>query len=146
MIEQEPMRRFRRRFVGESLQRAPSVTDRLLARNDRAHGPAIELPERTDVSWDQWRKSKRTVNAGPNAPLLIRLVRYPYTMTGSSMLHLPRPTLETLPEREAFGELMRRHAGAWAKPEVHQPARGRMRLESPARPDSSSWLVQKEEG
>ncbi|MEC7242202.1 MAG: hypothetical protein VXW32_13290 [Myxococcota bacterium] len=145
MIEQEPMRRFGRRFVGESLQRGLCVADRLLARRERVQGPSIELPERTDVAWDRWRKSKRTVNAGPNAPLLIRLVRYPYTMTGSPMVHLPRTKLETLPEREGFGEVMRSNSEAWARPQVHQPARGRLKLQSPARPDSMSWLDQQEE-
>jgi len=142
MIEREAMRRFQRRFVGEGLHRGPGVADRLMARKAREHGPSIELPERTDVSWDQRRKSKRTVNAGPNAPLLIRLVRYPYGMTGTPMVHHPRAKRETLPERDAFGAVARRYAEAWAKPESHQPARGRLRLKAPTRPESREWLRQ----
>lgn len=144
MIEKEPMRRFSRRVAGESLERGPTVSDRLLSRKERDHGPSIELPERTDVSWDQRRKSKRTVNAGPNAPLLIRLVRYPYSMSGASMVHHPRTKRESLPEREAFGAIARRFAEAWAKPGVHQPARGRLRPQSPARPQSVPWINQQE--
>ena len=143
MIDRGPMARFERGYTGENVIRSLGVAERLLMRKNREQATSIELPERTDVHWDLRRKSKRTVNAGPNAPLLIRLVRYPYVMTGTSMTHSPLFRRDSLPERAPFGEVARRNADAWAKPSVNQPARGRIRLESPVRPSVSSWLVQR---
>ena len=143
MIDRVPMKRLQRRFVGENLRQNSQVSDRLLSRKERDVSPGVELPERMDVHWDSRRKSKRTVNAGPNAPLLIRLVRYPYGMTATPMVHSPRFKRDSLPEREAFGEVARRFAEAWAKPQGHQPAKGRLRAQSPERATATTWISQR---
>lgn len=134
------MDRFERPHFGEGLLPAYTTVSRLMARKQREAATAIEIGDFKDVRWDSRRKSKRIVKAGPNAPLLIRLVRYPYSMKSCPMDHWPLPQRETLSQRQPYGAIvragaaiMRDNASAWAKPSPLRPAKGRLRLVSPER-------------
>ena len=140
MSKHHPMDRFERAHVGEGLGKIPATAKRLLSRKEREHGPSIQIPEHLDVHWDAKPRSQRVVEAGPNAPLLIRLVRYPYTMRPAPMERGPLYSHEDLPDRQPFGEVARDNAEAWAKPGKHRPAKGRLRMASPSRPDVHCWL------
>ena len=139
ILPQHPMDRFERPHFGEGLLPHCATVERLLARKQREAATAIEIADFMDVRWDSRRKSKRIVKAGPNAPLLIRLVRYPYTMKSCPMDHWPLVQRETLPLRQPYGAVVRDNAAAWAKPSPHRPAKGRLRLVSPERLDGGIW-------
>jgi hypothetical protein len=133
------MDRFERPLFGEGLLCDRATVDRLFARKQRALAPAIEVAEFMDVRWDSRRKSKRIVKAEPNAPLLIRLVRYPFTMKASPLEHLPLQTREALPERQPYGAVVRDNADAWAKHRPLRPAKGRLHMVSPERLSGDQW-------
>jgi hypothetical protein len=138
-LPHHPMDRFERPLFGEGLLCSYAIVDRIFARKLRELAPAIEVAEFMDVRWDSRRKSKRIVKAEPNAPLLIRLVRYPFTMKASPLIHLPLPERESLPERQPYGAVARDNADAWAKPSPHRPAKGRLRMTSPSRLSGDKW-------
>ena len=133
------MDRFERPLFGEGLLCDRATVDRLFARKQRELAPAIDVAEFMDVRWDSRRKSKRIVKVEPNAPLLIRLVRYPFTMKASPLEHLPLPVRETLPERQPYGAIARDNADAWAKHRPLRPAKGRLRMVSPERLSGDQW-------
>ena len=137
MSTRHPMDRFERTHVGEGLCAVPTTVERLWSRKKREAGPKISIPEHTDVHWDAPPRSQRVVEAGPNAPLLIRLVRYPYVMRPVPMSHQPLFVREGQEERRPFGEVARDNADAWAKPAKFSPARGRHRLYYQKRAGSS---------
>jgi hypothetical protein len=134
------MDRFERTYVGEGLGRTPVTVVRLLSRKEREQGSKIEIGPHLDVHWDAEPRSQRVVNVGPNAPLLIRLVRYPFSMRSAPMNHNPLPSREALPAREPYGCIARDNAEAWARPAKHRPAKGRIRMAAPARPNATAWI------
>ena len=141
MSTRHPMDRFERTHVGEGLCAVPTTVERLWSRKKREAGPKISIPDHTDVHWDAPPRSQRVVEAGPNAPLLIRLVRYPYVMRPVPMSHQPLFVREGQEERRPFGEVARDNADAWAKPAKFSPARGRHRLSVPGRATADAWLM-----
>jgi len=134
------MQRLAKNYVGEGMGLDSTTVDRLLGRKNRECGAQITLPVHTDVHWDSHRKIRRVANAGPNAPLLIRLVRYPYVMRPVSMERFALQARESIPEKTPFGEVLRDNAEAWMKPGKHRPAKGRLRLVTPSRLDADAWL------
>ena len=141
MIDRRPMERFSRSGLGEDTGLDSATIERLFERKKRDCGPKIAFPVHTDVRWDSHRKHRRVANAGPNAPLLIRLVRYPYSMQATSMERASLPARESIPEKAPFGQVLRDNAEAWMKPAKHRPAKGRAVATSPDRLDSSAWLA-----
>jgi len=143
MNKHHPMDRFERTHVGEGLGKIADTAIRLLSRKEREHGPSIQIPEHLDVHWDAKPRSQRVIEAGPNAPLLIRLVRYPYTMRPAPMERSALFVHEATTERRPFGEIARDNSDAWARPGKHRPAKGRLRMVAPSRPDASAWISRK---
>jgi hypothetical protein len=141
VIDRRVMERFSRSSLGEGIGLHSATIERLFERKQRDCGPKTVFPVHTDVRWDSHRTHRRVANAGPNAPLLIRLVRYPYVMRPTPMERSSLPAREALPEKTPFGEVLRDNATAWMKPAKHRPAKGRVLATSPDRLDGSAWIA-----
>lgn len=81
----DPRERLKRRYPGEDIAAPSSSVERLAARDRPLRQPKQALGEEMRVSSHAVRRNQNTIQPQPNAPLLKRLVRYPYA------LHATRP-------------------------------------------------------
>jgi hypothetical protein len=74
----DPRYRLNRTIIGESMLVPRSTTERL-NRLEVVKPRKVQLREAKSLPEHKVRETRRVVEAGPNSPKLIRLVRHPYT-------------------------------------------------------------------
>jgi hypothetical protein len=133
--------RLKRRIIGERLHRVSPIVVRAAERQSREGAPMIELPERYEGKTVKVRNIRRMASPEPNAPQLIRLVRYPFALdrgyfvrTKTTDFSLVR--LKRLPYRQGFEAGM----AAAERTAFPKPTECRVRLQPRERPSVDAWL------
>ena len=73
----DPRHRLNRPIIGERLHKSRRVEERAAERAS-IQPPQLEVPDHSRELLRKIRPSRKRVDPSPNAPQLIRLVRYPY--------------------------------------------------------------------
>ena len=133
--------RLKRHIIGERLHRIRSVEVRAAERQSREGPPKIELPERYNGMTFKVRPIRRMVTPEPNAPQLIRLVRYPFALdrgyfSRSKITDFSLVRFQRRPYREGFEAAM----DSAQRPAHIKPTEIRIRLQSRVRPSVDAWL------
>jgi len=124
-------RRLDRRFAGESLLGLPSLVLELTRRDRPAERPPI-LPSRGGEA-PRVREVRPPVSPSPNAPLLIRVVKFPFALSPGRPGRTPLPEAAAAPDRARPGLPRRERLGAVAgvpgplprpRPAAPRPPRG----------------------
>lgn len=97
----DPRWRLERTFPGEGLAAPSNVAVRVAERDRPLKEPRKELGQLVSVPERSTRRIENVVQASPNAPLLKRLVRYPYA------LHAVQPRRSTVAEPIPWDALAR---------------------------------------
>jgi hypothetical protein len=74
----DPRYRLNRTIIGESML-VPRSTEERLKRLEVVKPRRVKIREAKSLPEHKVRETRRVVEAGPNSPKLIRLVRHPYT-------------------------------------------------------------------
>ena len=133
--------RLKRRIIGERLHRIRAIEVRAEARQSREGAPLIELPERYNGMTFKVRSIRRLASPEPNAPQLIRLVRYPFALdkgyfSRAKITDFSLARTQRRPYREGFESAMElAQRPAWSK-----PSEARQRLQPRPRPSLDAWL------
>ena len=134
--------RLKRRIIGERLHRVSPIAVRAAERQSREGAPVVELPERYEGMSFKVRNIRRMASPEPNAPQLIRLVRYPFALDRgyfsrqkSTDFSLARS--QRRPYREGFEAGM----AAAERPAFPKPTDCRERLQPRVRPSVEEWLA-----
>ena len=137
-----PHERLDRHVIGQGLGAVAPKTLRLFERQERSWGPVIELPEPRLPRGGTVRLARPKVEAAPNIPLLVRLIRHPYGLDRVGFRHdsLPVRGATQRAVRQGFREplelaLRTPRLERWAR-----PTDCRFRLEPRVRPTVSDWL------
>ena len=131
----------KRPFVGERLHRERALLTRAEKREE-IRPPTIELPDHGRPEWFGVRKASVRVEARPNAPQLIRLVRHPFTVTAAPF---QRQALEQLslarPERETVAAMVGAAREKVEREPLPRPTDVHPPLEQRSRPSAAAWLA-----
>ncbi|MFT5684414.1 MAG: hypothetical protein ACI8RZ_005355 [Myxococcota bacterium] len=139
--------RLQRRIIGERLHRSRAIEVRAEERQSRKGAPIVELPERYGGMTFTVRNIRGMVTPEPNAPQLIRLVRYPFALDRGSFSRSKTTDFSLVrsqrrPYREGFEAAMElAQRPAWSK-----PSQARQRLQPRPRPSLDAWLAGEEGG
>jgi len=139
--------RLKRRIIGERLHRTREIEVRAEARQSREGAPVIELPERYSGLPFKVRSIRRLASPEPNAPQLIRLVRYPFALdkgyfSRSKVTDFSLTRVQRRPYREGLEAAMElAQRPAWGK-----PSEARQRLQPRPRPSLDAWLAGEHDG
>lgn len=141
MVCMKGQHRLKRRIIGERLHRVRPIEERAEERRHREGPPQIEVPERYGGMTFAVRKIRRTVTAEPNAPQLIRLVRYPFALdrgyfSRRRVTDFSLARAERRPYREGFEAGM----AAAQRPSFPKPTEVHIRPEPRPRPSAEQWL------
>lgn len=140
----DPRDRLRRRYPGEGLSELSPELSRLRDRDKPLREYKVARETEVKVREGKVRRISKTGQTSPNAPLLKRLVRYPYrqhTVSGRRVAvaePIPWDALgvEQRPRlAEALADLQ--SASEWGNPLRLHPA---PRAEVPRRPTVAEWL------
>ncbi len=140
----DPRYRLQRRHPGEGLARPHATSVRVLERDRPLRAPRATLGEDFEGRTGKVRLTWRTADPAPNAPLLKRLVRYPYRQ---EIQRGRRVTLLEGPNRpqksvDSFASGVR-EARAWrVRVAFANPLRAEQppRVERRERPSVEEWL------
>lgn len=133
--------RLKRRIIGERLHRVSPIVERAAERESREGAPVIELPERYEGLTFKVRSIRRMANPEPNAPQLIRLVRFPFALDRgyfgrTKLTDFSLARLKRRPYREGFEAGM----AAAERTAFPKPTECRARLQPRMRPSVDAWL------
>lgn len=141
----DPRLRLLRTLPGERQHQVPLLAERAGARADWPERP-LPVPQRERaVRSGQVRASSRKVEAGPNAPQLIRLVQHPFVLETTRPRRDPergRPARTHLSElvREPIGQALRQGLADARREPSTRPTSLHPDLRRPVRPGVAQWL------
>lgn len=137
-----PHERLDRHVIGQGLGVVAPKTQRLFEREARSCGPVIELPEPRASRGGQVRLARPRVEAGPNSPLLVRLIRHPYALDTVGFKHqsLPARGVTLREARRGYREELETALRAPRLEPWARPTDCRFRWEPRTRPTVSDWL------
>ncbi len=138
----DPRHRLQRHVPGDGMVGITDQVERVLARSKR-RVIEFDVPDRTRaVRTGATRSARRTAQPEPNAPLLIRLVRYPYALSRGAPVRLPGVDLKSGERAKAvYAELVDRPRGERDWVPSTSPFRMHFFRSPPRpRPDAAAWL------
>ena len=137
-----PHERLDRHVIGQGLGAVAPKTERLFERQQRSCGPVIELPEPRSPREGKVRLARPKVEAGPNSPLLVRLIRHPYALDRVAFKHQAVP-VRGVTQREIRRGYREELESALRAPRLEpwaRPTDCRFRCEPRIRPSVADWL------
>ena len=146
----DPRLRLQRTLPGERLHEIPEMADRLCGRGEWQDRKDPVPPREYTVRTGQVRASLRRVEAGPNAPKLIRLIQHPYALdTDRCRADASRRRPERFQVHEVvrvpFGLALRDALADGVRAPFPRPTKLHPQLVRPRRLPLADWLRGREE-
>ena len=137
-----PNDRLNRHLIGQGIGAIRPDTERLFERSELDVGSKIELPAPRAHRGSDVRKVRPGVEAGPNAPLLVRLVRTPFRLDPGFFQRKAAPSrrLEAQEARAGYRAELDQVLQRTRRPDWPRPTDSRYRLEPRARVTLDGWL------
>ena len=116
---------------------------RVLDRKNREVKRYVELSEPREPRGSGVRTLRLSVETGPNTPLLIRLLRRPFVMSGASFQArtMPSRTIASRPERESFRREIEEALHTPRRIRTLRPTEFRFRLQPRRRSTLKEWFA-----
>ena len=141
-MKNHPYERLNRPMVGQGLGRVRPAMCRVLDRKDREIKRIVEFSTPRELRRHGVRTLRVSVEAGPNTPLLIRLLRRPFTMSGTSfrVQTMPSRVKESRPERDSFRREIEEALRTPRRIRSLRPTEFRIKLQPRHRSSLEEWL------
>ena len=138
-----PYERLDRHVIGQGLASLGPKTRRLFERQERSYRPAIELPEPRAPRGGQVRRIRPAVQAEPNTPLLIRLVRNPFVQGKAAFRRqsIPERGVTLREARSGFRVELEAVLRSPRRARWLRPTEYRFRPQPRVRPTISDWIT-----
>ena len=129
---------------GDRLHKARTVDIVYRERLEREIGfKAVDIPEPKQTRTGKYRPSQNTVEPSPNAPLLKRVVQYPFALEKGYFKRANLPRVQIQPrEKIVFPQFVREQLQKETKIRTIRPMEMHFRAASPIIPTVEDWLFQ----